>query len=82
MSRASPDSQSTAGVAVAVTPHASTNFAEGECRALYVGVAGDVTGIVNGAVVTFTAAPVGVLPVRFTRINAVATTATNMVALY
>jgi hypothetical protein len=75
-----------ANQAVAVTPHASTNFATlggAPCRGLYVGVGGDITAIVNGAVVLFKNVPGGsVLPVRCTRVNAVATTATDMVALY
>lgn len=75
-------STQSANKAVAVTPHDSTNFTDGECRGLYVGVSGTVVGIVGGAAVTFTAVPVGVLPVRFTRINSTNTTATNMVALY
>lgn len=77
------DSTSTAASAVAVTPHDSTNFAEGECRSLYVGGAGTVVGIVDGAAVTFAGVVAGtVLPVRFTRINSTSTTATSMVALY
>lgn len=76
------DSTQTAGKAVAVTPSDATNFTDGECRALYVGVTGDVVGVVNGSAVTFTAVPVGILPVRFTRINSTNTTASSMVALY
>ena len=75
-----------ASIAVAVVPHASTNFATlggAECRGLYVGVGGDITAIVNGAVVLFKNVPGGsILPVRCTRVNAVATTATDMLALY
>lgn len=78
----SRDSTATSPLAVAVTPHASTNFADGECRALYVGGTGNITAIVGGAVVLFTAVPVGILPVRCTRVNATGTTATAMVALY
>lgn len=52
-------------------------------RALYVGVSGDVAVVaMDGRVVTFKAVPVGVLPVRFKRINSGSTTATDMVALY
>ena len=76
------DSTATAASAIAVTPSDTVVFADGECRALYVGVAGNITGLVNGAAVLFTAVPVGVLPVRFTRINATATAATSMLALY
>lgn len=66
--------------AVAVTPSNSTSFAE--CRALYVGVSGDVTAVVNGTAVLFTAVPVGILPVYCTRVNSTGTTATDIVALY
>ena len=69
--------------AVAITPHASTNFTDGACHAIYVGGAGNITAIVDGAVALFTAVPVGtVLRIRATRVNAVGTTATAMVALY
>jgi hypothetical protein len=72
-----------ADAAVAVTPHDSTNFAAGECRGLYVGVAGDITAIINGVAVLFKGVPQGsILPVRCTRVNSTATTATDMVALY
>jgi hypothetical protein len=68
--------------AVAITPHDSTNFTEGACAAIYVGGAGNITAIVSGAAVLFTAVPVGtVLRVRATRVNSTATTATAMVAL-
>jgi len=76
------DSTSTTKLAVAVTPHDSTDFTDGECRALYVGGTGNITAIVGGNVVLFTAVPVGVLPIRCTRVNSTATTATAMVALY
>lgn len=66
----------------AVVPHASTNFTGGEARALYIGVSGDVVVVSpSDQVVTFKAVPVGVLPVRCKRVNAVNTTATDMVAL-
>jgi hypothetical protein len=69
--------------AIAVTPSDVTNFADGLCRAIYVGGAGNITAIVNGAAILFTAVPVGtILPVQATRVNATATTATAMVALY
>ena len=69
--------------AVAVTPSDATNFAEGTCHAIYVGGAGNITAIVNGSAVLFTAVPVGAtLRIRATRVNATGTTATAMVALY
>lgn len=70
-------------VATAVTPSDATDFAQGKCRALYVGGAGNITAIVGGVAVLFTAVPVGTtLLVGCTRVNATATTATAMVALY
>ena len=69
--------------AVAVTPSNTVNFAAGLCRAIYVGGAGNITAIVNGVAVLFTAVPVGtILPIQATRVNATATTASAMVALY
>jgi len=64
-----------------VVPHDTTNFAiAGD--AVYVGVSGNITLINDqGAVQLFSNVPVGILPVRFLRINNTATTATNMVAL-
>ena len=52
---------------------------------VYVGGAGNISGVLAGdtAAVTFTGVPVGtVLPVLFTRINATGTTATALVGLY
>lgn len=69
-------------VAAAVTPDDAVNFTQGKTRALYVGVAGDVTAIVGGIAVLFKAMPVGVHWIGVTRVNSTATTATNMVALY
>ena len=56
----------------------------GITRAVYVGGAGNITAIMsNGDTVLFTAVPVGtVLPIRCTRINATATTATLLIAMY
>lgn len=67
--------------AVAVIPSDSSNF-NYECRSLYVGVTGDATAVVGGVAVLFKAAPVGVLPIRCTRVNATGTTAASIVALY
>ncbi len=51
-------------------------------RSLYIGVSGDVKVITTGGdTVVFTAVPVGILPVRVTRVFATLTTATNIVAL-
>ena len=56
----------------------------GVTRAVYVGGAGNITAIMsNGDTVLFSAVPVGtVLPIRCTRINATATTATLLIAMY
>jgi hypothetical protein len=67
--------------ALAVTPHDSTNLVS-MTRGLYIGVAGDVTAVIGGSAVLFKAVPVGILPVAVTRVNATATTATNILALY
>lgn len=78
----STDASSPAIAAEAVIPHASTNFPGGPARALYIGVSGDVVLItMQDQVVTFKAVPVGILPVQCKRVNAVNTTATDMVAL-
>jgi hypothetical protein len=70
---------------LAVTPHNSTNFSP--ARALYIGVAGDVTAVsiaIDGAetAVLFKNIPAGtILPIRTKRVNATGTTATDIVAL-
>ena len=68
--------------ALAVTPSDSTDLTT-VSRAIYVGVTGNIAAVLaNNDVVTFTAVPVGILPIRCKRINSTNTTATNMVALY
>lgn len=69
---------------IAVTPHDTTNITNGETRALYVGVGGDVACInAAGTAVTFVGVPTGtILPVRTTRVNATSTDADSIVALY
>jgi len=72
-----------AGDAEVVTPHDTNNLAK-TSRALYVGVGGDVSVEMaqTGSAIVFTGVLAGtVLPIRITRVNATATTATNMVAL-
>jgi hypothetical protein len=66
-----------------ITPHASNDFTSGECEGIWVGGAG-VLQVVrpDGTAVAFTAVAGSVLPVRAIRVNAVATTATLLVALY
>lgn len=76
--------QSSSDHFVAITPHDTTSFTDGICRAIYVGGAGAVVAVrKDGTAVTFAAAVAGsVLPVRAIRVNATSTTATNLVALY
>lgn len=67
-----------------VTPHDSDTLAQ-VSRALYIGVAGDVTVQMagTGTAILFKSVPAGtVLPIRVTRVNATGTTATTMVSLY
>lgn len=68
--------------AFVITPHASNNFTR-RARAFYVGVGGDVT-IVNADETTclFKSVPAGALiPTECIRINAIGTTATDLVGL-
>lgn len=67
----------------AVTQSDTADLPHGNCRALYVGVTGDVK--INdafGNTVVFKAAPVGVLPVKASRVWDNGTDATDIVALY
>ena len=70
---------------VAITPHASNNIdGENLARAIYVGVGGDIA-IVDAFddAVVYKAVPQGaVLPMACKRVNAIGTTATNMVAMF
>jgi hypothetical protein len=53
----------------------------GVTRALYIGVTGNLTvTMAKGTSVTFTAVPVGILPVQVSHVTAA--TATDVVALY
>ena len=65
-----------------ITPSDSVNY--DKCRALYVGVSGNVQAVQpNGTVVPFLNAVAGsVLPIETIRINATSTTATDLVGLY
>lgn len=65
-----------------VTPSDATNFPNGECAFLYVGGTGNITAICDGAVHLFSNLAVGYHPIRCTRINATATTATLIKAAY
>ena len=69
--------------AVAVTPHDSTNFAEGTAKALYVGTSGNITLITAaGKTALFANVPIGFFPVQCSRVNATGTAATDILALY
>lgn len=69
--------------AVAVTPSDATNITGGVCRALYVGVGGNITAVMaDGQVVLFTAVPNGIFPIQVSRVNSTGTTATSIVALF
>ncbi len=70
---------------VAVSPSDSADLAV-PAKALYIGVAGDVAVLPLNATdtsqaVTFTAHPVGYMPVQVRRVLSTGTTATNIVAL-
>ena len=67
---------------VAVVPHDTTLLAK-VTRGLWVGGAGNISVLMfDGNAVTIIGVPAGtLLPLRVQRVNATATTATNMVAL-
>lgn len=69
--------------AVPVVP-SNTGTALTGCRGIYVGTAGDITGVTaDGATVTFVGVPGGsILPVGFQRVNTTGTTAAAMLALF
>lgn len=69
--------------AVAISKSDTVNFVGGTCRAIYVGGTGDIVAVMaDDTVATFSAVPVGILPIQAKRVNSTSTTATNMVALY
>jgi hypothetical protein len=69
--------------ALAVTPSDSADLTGAPCRALYVGTGGNISLIVGGNTLTFTAVPSGsILPVRASRVRSTSTTASNIIALY
>tara|TARA_R110002020_G_scaffold376130_3_gene587304 strand:+ start:26400 stop:26678 length:279 start_codon:yes stop_codon:yes gene_type:complete len=69
--------------AAAIVPHASTDMTNW-CRGIYVGVAGNIAVVtVNDQVVNFLGATAGsVIPICAKRVNAVNTTATDLVAIW
>jgi hypothetical protein len=76
--------ESPAHNAQAVTPNDSTDLPITDCRALYIGVGGNISLITNGGqTVTFVGLQAGsILPVRCSRVRATDTTATNIVAIW
>lgn len=72
----------------AITPNDSADLPMQGCRAIYVGVGGnisidDLSGESGGESVVFVGVVTGtVLPLQPARVNATGTTATNLVALY
>lgn len=67
--------------AVAITPSDATIIPA--TRGIWVGVTGNVAvRMASGATATFTAAPVGVLPIQVDKVLSTGTTATTMLALY
>lgn len=69
--------------ALAVTPSDSSDLTGAPCRALYVGLGGNISLTVGGNTLTFINVPGGsILPVRASRVQASSTTASNIIALY
>lgn len=70
--------------AIAVTPHDLNPIREDgiACRALYVGVSGNIAGRTRkGTSITLANVPVGILPIQFTHIFSTGTGASSLVAL-
>lgn len=66
---------------VAVTPSDTTELVS--TRGLWVGGTGNIAvTFQDGTEVTLSAVPVGILPVRVTKVKSTGTTATDIVALY
>ncbi len=77
-----PGLDSPAEHAAAVTPNDSTDLTYAT-RALYVGGTGNIkVTTVGGETLVLSAVPVGVLPIRVTRVHSTSTTATSIVALW
>lgn len=75
------DATAPAHTARAVTANDSTVIEV--TRALYVGTTGNIAvRMANGDTVTFTAVPVGILPIQVDQVHSTNTTASNIVALY
>ena len=78
--------ESPARNAYAITPHDTNEVGVTQPRAIYVGVSGDITAVLQGDPdansVLFKAVPVGIFPIKVRIVLATGTTATNMIALY
>ena len=73
------------GAVRAITPNNSADFSTlGVCRAIYVGVTGDISIIDDSGTTTVFVGVLGgsILPVQTSRVNVTGTTATSLVALY
>lgn len=81
---AKPGTEESAGLARAVDISSTDHTLDDGCRALYVGVAGDVVVRLaeDDIDVTFTAMPAGIHAIRVKIVRKAGTAATNMVALY
>lgn len=67
---------------VSVSPH-DTNDLVKACKALYVGVAGDIkVDHVDGSTITYKNVPVGVFPIMCSRVYSTGTGASQIIALY
>lgn len=67
-----------------LTPSDTVNFRTdgSNCNYIYVGVTGDVTAVCDGVAVLFKNLAVGYHPIRCSRVNVTATTATNMLVAF
>ena len=73
----------TSGANRSITPADATDLPLQGCRAIYVGVTGNISVVdLTGATTVFPNVAVGVLPVQAKGINATLTTATDLIALY
>jgi hypothetical protein len=66
-----------------VSPSNTDNLPDGRCRALYVGVGGNVSVILNGVTCVYQGVPSGsVLPINADRVTIANTSASAIIALY
>ena len=75
--------QFTASDSETVVPDDAVNLTKGVARALWIGVAGDITVVTPlGTVQLYPNMVVGFAPIQCTRVNATGTAASGIVALY